>query len=154
MRTTIPFALLLVCAGCATSQQTDPAFTQVSEQAVPNEANCHDYSATATIDGKPQTIVGRACQQADGSWRVSESVSGQPTQYVVTYQPPPYAEYPYDEAWLWGPPLGFSLGAVVFVDHDHHFHRFHAFDHFHHFGFGGMHHEFAHHGGGGFTHHG
>jgi len=31
---------------------------------------CRDYETTVTIDGKVETAVGRACRQADGTWRV------------------------------------------------------------------------------------
>ncbi len=31
---------------------------------------CHEYHTTAIIDGKPQTLVGTACLQADGTWRM------------------------------------------------------------------------------------
>ncbi len=31
---------------------------------------CHEYQTTATINGKPSPIVGTACLQPDGSWRV------------------------------------------------------------------------------------
>lgn len=30
---------------------------------------CREYEATVYIDGRPETMVGRACQQPDGSWR-------------------------------------------------------------------------------------
>jgi hypothetical protein len=36
----------------------------------PSTANCRDYTTTETIDGRPQTVTGSACQQPDGSWRI------------------------------------------------------------------------------------
>jgi surface antigen len=30
---------------------------------------CREYEATVYIDGRPETMVGKACQQPDGSWR-------------------------------------------------------------------------------------
>ena len=31
---------------------------------------CREYQQTVTIGGKTQTVVGRACRQADGTWRI------------------------------------------------------------------------------------
>ena len=33
-------------------------------------APCRDYETTVTIDGKTETAIGRACRQADGTWKV------------------------------------------------------------------------------------
>lgn len=30
---------------------------------------CREYEHTVYIDGRPETMVGRACQQRDGSWK-------------------------------------------------------------------------------------
>lgn len=30
---------------------------------------CREYTMEATIRGRPETVVGRACRQADGTWR-------------------------------------------------------------------------------------
>lgn len=35
-----------------------------------NEGPCREYTTTAVIGGKTEKIYGRACRQADGSWRV------------------------------------------------------------------------------------
>lgn len=35
-----------------------------------NGSPCRDYETTVTIDGRTETAVGRACRQADGTWRV------------------------------------------------------------------------------------
>ena len=57
----------LLLAGCL-------SYTSSSEHLPPPlpayAANCRDVPATATIDGRPQTLYGRACQQPDGSWRL------------------------------------------------------------------------------------
>ena len=37
-----------------------------------NEQPCREYITHAVIGGKNQQIYGKACRQADGSWRVSE----------------------------------------------------------------------------------
>ena len=31
--------------------------------------NCRDYTHTVYIDGRPETMRGRACRNGDGSWR-------------------------------------------------------------------------------------
>lgn len=31
---------------------------------------CRDYQTTVTIDGRTETATGRACRQADGTWRI------------------------------------------------------------------------------------
>lgn len=35
-----------------------------------NSSPCRDYETTVTIDGRTETAVGRACRQADGTWKV------------------------------------------------------------------------------------
>ena len=35
-----------------------------------NEGPCREYTTTAVIGGKTEKVYGRACRQADGSWRV------------------------------------------------------------------------------------
>jgi surface antigen len=35
-----------------------------------NDAPCREYTTTAIIGGQTQNIVGKACRQGDGSWRV------------------------------------------------------------------------------------
>jgi surface antigen len=35
-----------------------------------NGRPCRDYETTVTIDGRTETAVGRACRQADGTWKV------------------------------------------------------------------------------------
>lgn len=32
---------------------------------------CRDYTVEATVGGRPDTMSGRACRQADGNWHVS-----------------------------------------------------------------------------------
>jgi hypothetical protein len=33
---------------------------------------CHEIQTTAVIDGKPQPVYGTACQQPDGTWRITQ----------------------------------------------------------------------------------
>lgn len=158
MRQILPLAgVILICAGCTQYAPAEPVFSQIIARPDPANPNCREYSAQATIEGRPQVVVGRACQQADGSWRIAERSPGQPTQYVITYAPPPYAYYPPYDPWLWGPPIGLSLGAsVVFLDRDHRFHHFRFAGRRDGFRFGGLHEgsrfEGMHHGFGRFGH--
>ncbi len=32
--------------------------------------NCREYQHEVTIGGKPETVIGTACRQADGTWRI------------------------------------------------------------------------------------
>jgi surface antigen len=175
MRSLIAIAgLILTGPGCvqAPLPSPEPVISQVTERVAADDPSCREYTAQATIDGRQQEIVGRACQQSDGSWRIAEGPPGQPSQFQTVYGPPlsyaygfssPY--YPYYDSWLWGPPIGLSFGSsFVFVDRFRHFHRFrHGFAHdgFRHFGFahdGFGHDGFGHdgfgHGGMGGMHHG
>jgi len=149
MRQLIPLAgVVLACSGCvqAPLRPAEPVISQVTERVAADDPNCQEYTAQATVDGQQQEIVGRACRQADGSWRIAEGPPGEPTQFQTVYGPPLsytygsiYPYYPYYDPWFWGPPIGLSFGgSFVFVDRFHHFHRFHrefAHDGFGHFGF-------------------
>ena len=48
-----------------TGQIVTPATRQVADGRY-----CREYTRTATIDGRPQQIYGRACLQPDGSWQI------------------------------------------------------------------------------------
>jgi hypothetical protein len=47
-----------------------PTYTSTPPPPPPQQRPCHEYQTTAMIDGRPQPIVGSACLQADGTWRV------------------------------------------------------------------------------------
>ena len=34
------------------------------------QGECREYTSTTTIAGQPQTMVGTACRQPDGTWRI------------------------------------------------------------------------------------
>jgi hypothetical protein len=121
---------ILACTGCAAAPPTEPVVSQVTTSVAPDYPDCRNYKATATIDGTERQIVGRACLQNDGSWRITEGPPAQPAEYGAVYEPPPYWVYPGYDPWFWGPPIGLSLGAFVFFDRDHHLHRFRGFPHF------------------------
>jgi hypothetical protein len=118
----------LVCSGCVAQPPPMPVFSEVNTKVVAADPSCQDYTARASIDAVQQEIAGRACQQPDGSWRVTEGTPGQTDKTIIVYVPPASNGSPYDP-WLWGPPIGFSFGALVFVDREHRFHEF-QFRHF------------------------
>jgi hypothetical protein len=33
-------------------------------------SNCQPYESTTTINGRPETVIGTACRQPDGTWRI------------------------------------------------------------------------------------
>jgi hypothetical protein len=126
VRQLIPvLSYILVCSGCVAAPEPQPMVTSVTSDIAPDDPNCRDYRAQAAGDDQPQEIVGRACRQPDGSWRVSEGPPSAPPQMIAIYVPPPYAYDPYAyDPWLWEFPIGFSLGtSVVFVDRQHHLHH-------------------------------
>jgi surface antigen len=140
-----------------------------SAPAQADAAGCRNYTVPVTVEGASREATRHVCAQPDGSWQVTQTVPGLPTQ---TYTVPaastgypaaaygyayPYAYGPYPYWWGWdgwafGPP--FFFGRVAFFDrfhhhdHDHGFHHAHFAGHFsgHHFtgGSGGM----GHFGGG------
>ncbi|MDT5318556.1 MAG: hypothetical protein QOD88_1078 [Mycobacterium sp.] len=136
---TLLTSFLLACTGCAAVPPPEPVVTQATMTASPSDPACRDYTAQAIIGGSPQTLVGHACRQADGSWRVTGGFPGQAQQIVGVYPDAPYLVSPYDP-WFWGPPIGLSIGAFVFVDHGRGRH-FHDFGHVRGFAFNGIHHE-------------
>jgi hypothetical protein len=130
---------------------------------------CSSYTVPLTVGGQPQQAVVEACQQADGSWRITQTTPGLPPQvYEVPAPPPsPYPSaysypggYPYPEFsnywdwadWGWagwgGGPWFFGLApSIVVVQRFNHFH--HGFHHGFAHGFGhGTHGFAAMHGGG------
>jgi hypothetical protein len=135
MRNIISLLTIVVpLAACATAPPP-PVVAPVTMTVPANAPECREYTAEATIDGKTQQIVGRACRRDDGSWQIVEGTAAQPAQVVAVYQVPPYP-YPYYDPWYWGPPFGFGA-SFLFVDRHHHFHH----REFHHGGHhGGMHH--------------
>jgi len=53
------------------SSQTDYKVTPIAHpQKLSDGSTCREFSTTATIDGKSETVYGTACQQADGSWQM------------------------------------------------------------------------------------
>jgi len=107
--------LALVCGGCIVEPPPQPP-PPIAAAAQPAQ-NCRAYDAQIMIGGQPQPAYGWACQQPDGSWRISQEAPGQPAQmYVVpaapTY-PPGYPYWAYDP--YWAPQLGIG-GTFIFGD--------------------------------------
>jgi hypothetical protein len=144
--------LVLACGACQplpdaslaapTAGPPQPAPT-ASAQPPGVQPSCTSYTVPVTVGG----------QQADGSWRITQTTPGLPPQ-VYEVPPPAYSPYPsaypypdfspsWDWAgapyWGWGDaPWFFGLApSIVVVQRFNHFH--HGFSH----GFG---HGFAHHG--------
>jgi hypothetical protein len=172
-------AMALACGACqplpdatlvaptAGQPQPAPAASAQSPSALPA---CTRYTVPLTVGGQPQQATVEACQQADGSWRITQTTPGLPPQ-VYEVPPPQYSSYPsaytypggypypdfsnYSDwaDWGWGGwgggPWFFGLApSIVVVQRFNHFHHgfAHGFGHGMH-GFGG--HGFAGvHGGG------
>jgi surface antigen len=143
-----------------------PVGASTAAQPQPTQPQCSSYTAPVTVGGQPRQAVIEACQQPDGSWKITQNTPGLPTQ---VYQLPPPSSYPYsypypvDYAYpdffpYWvGSPWFFGLGpSIVVVQRFHHFHHGfgHGFGHGFVRGFGpGFGHGFAAvHGGGGGGH--
>jgi uncharacterized membrane protein YgcG len=139
-----PFLSIAAVSALAVTQaaplaaSTLPVQYQQAQGDVP--PNCRAFTAAVMIGGQPQQAVGQACQQPDGSWRITESAPGQPP-LAYTLPPeaiyaPPYP-YPYywDDPWIFGAPF-FVGGSLFFGD------RFHRRDGFRHFE--GFHRDFHH----------
>jgi hypothetical protein len=139
MRTTICLAAVIsACSGCVSAPPQPVMSAGVNTTVAADDPNCREYTRGAVIGGQEQQLVGRACLQSDGTWKIVEGTSEHPAQIVTVYTPPPYAAYPYYEPWLWGSPFGLGFGAsFVFFNGHHHgfhhhgFHRDHDGDHHH-----------------------
>ncbi len=123
-------AALLACSACTAVVPPEPVITKVTTAPPGEDPNCRDYTAQAVVDGTPRDIVGHACLQPDGGWKVTEGAPGDPSAYGSFYLPAPYpyvAAYPYPfgyDPWFLGPPIGLSFGTVFFFDRNHRFHHF------------------------------
>jgi hypothetical protein len=118
-------ALALAASGCVEPPPPPVLIAPGPATVATDDPNCRDYTALATIAGEQQQIVGRACRQPDGSWRIVEGTPEQPGQVILVYPPPPPAygyPYPYPYyPWFWGPPFAVGASFVFFSGHGHHF---------------------------------
>ena len=99
---TLGTAMALACGACQplpdatlaapTAGQPQPTPT-ASTQPPPAQPTCTSYTVPLTVGGQPQQAVVEACQQADGSWRITQTTPGLPPQ-VYEVPPPAYSPYP------------------------------------------------------------
>jgi hypothetical protein len=156
MRRLSILAMVLTCGACqplpdATVTGTTAAAENPDAQPAAAPPDCSSYTAPVTVGGLQQQAVVEACQQPDGSWRITQNTPGLPPQVYEVPAPTP-SPYPYPLGYAypdyfpywWGSPGYFGLApSIVFVQ------RFNGFHHsFHH----GFHRGFAHGSGQGFGH--
>jgi len=146
MRRLSILAMVLACGACqplpeATVAGTTAAAENPDAQPALAEPACSSYTVPVTVGGQPQQASVEACQQPDGSWRITQNTPGLPPQvYDVpapTYPSPYSSGYAYPEyfPYWWDSPWYFGLAPSIVVVH--------RFNHFHH-GFGhGFGHGFA-----------
>ncbi len=156
MRRLSILAMVLACGACqplpeATVAGTTAAAENPDAQPALAEPACSSYTVPVTVGGQPQQASVEACQQPDGSWRITQNTPGLPPQVYDLPAPPPssypsalgYAYPDYFPYW-WGSPGYFGLAPSIFVVQ-----RFNRFHHgFHH----GFHRGFTHGSGRGFGH--
>ena len=163
---TLAAAMALACGACqplpdATVAGPTPGQPQLAPTAGAQPPGvppvCTSYTVPLTVGGQPQQAVIDACQQADGSWRITQTTPGLPPQVYEMPPPRAYPSYPDANAypgayvypdfsaysdwgagpyWGWaGAPWFFGLASsIIVVQRFNHFH--HGFAH----GFGhGMH---------------
>jgi surface antigen len=71
MRKLLALAAVLASTGCTyyyyPAASSEPVPAQDQSAASPD---CREFSQTVTIGGQPRQATGRACPQADGTWRI------------------------------------------------------------------------------------
>lgn len=145
-------AMILACGACqplpeATIAATPAAAENPGAQPLAAQPACDSHTVPVTVGGQPQQAIVEACQQPDGSWRITQNTPGLPPQiYEVpapTASPYPYPvgdAYPDYFPYWWGSPWYFGLAPSIFVVQ-----RFHGFHN-------GLHRGFAYGIGRGFGH--
>ena|SRR5438552_1805314 len=78
----------------------------------PASQNCREFSAPVKIGNEEKQLVGRACEQPDGTWQIVPTSSQTPRVIEQTNF------YRYDDAW-WGPWYGFGMFGFVGIHHHH-----------------------------------
>ena len=87
-------ALVLACGACQPLPDTTVAAEDAGAQPAAPPPACTSYTAPVTVGGQRQQADVEACQQPDGSWRITQNTPGLPPQvYEVPAQA--YAPYPY-----------------------------------------------------------
>jgi hypothetical protein len=144
MRRLSILAMVLACGACqplpeATVAGTTAAPENPGVQPAAAEPACSSYTVPVTVGGQQQQASVEACQQPDGSWRITQNTPGLPPQ-VYEVPAPAYPPYPYPAGYAypdyfpywWGSPWYFGLAPSIFFVQ--------RFNHFHH----GFHRGFAH----------
>jgi hypothetical protein len=156
MRWMSTVAIVVACAACEPQPGPSVVTTAADQPAAgastppASQPPCNTFTVPVTVGGQQQQAAVEACQQPDGSWRITQNTPGLPPQvYVVP--PPPESAYPYPDYYAYpfaypywfANPWFFGLGPTIFVAQ--------RFPHFHR-GFGhGFHRGFAHGAGHGFA---
>ena len=94
MRIILTATMILTCAAC--QPYSDSTVVEAAVGQSPAQSGCHDFSAAVTAAGTPEQANGRACQQANGTWRVVQNTPGFPTQ---EYLAPPPSQNTTEGAW-------------------------------------------------------
>src|SRR5437016_3824484 len=116
MRCSFSLAAAFVCAAAT--------LPHPSAAAVQQQPYCREFTSTARIDSRNQPLVGRVCQQPDGSWQIVQEgtpiASDVPSPAYANAYPYPYSypypypyPYPYSYPYYWTGP---SFGSVFFGD--------------------------------------
>ena len=101
-------AFLVVLAACAV------VAAPAAAQAPTGASECREFTTQARIGGEMRPLVGRACRQRDGSWRMTEATIAPPPQAATVYPAPTYPYNAYDNYYcpfyprwpFWTPPVG------------------------------------------------
>jgi hypothetical protein len=139
-------AMVLACGACQPLPDATVAAENPGAQPSAAQPACDSYTVPVTVGGQQQAVV-EACQQPDGSWRITQNTPGLPSQ-VYEVPAPAYSPYPYPVGYAypdyfadwWGSPWYWGLAPSIFVVQ-----RFHGFHN-------GFHRGFAHGAGRGFGH--
>src|SRR5262245_35199230 len=78
-------AMILACAAC--QPYTDPTVITPTPGHSQAQSDGHGCSAAVTAAGAPEQASGRACQQANSSWRIVQNTPGLPTQEYLVPRP-------------------------------------------------------------------
>ena len=154
MRLISILAMALACTACQSPPNPmAPADATITAEPASNQPPCTRYTVPVAVGGEPEQAVVEACQQPDGSWRITQNTPGlppqvyvvpAPTQYPSSYPYPDYYTYPSYYPYWAAEPWFFGLGATIVVAQ--------RFPHFHHSFVHGFHGGFAHGFHGGFAH--
>jgi hypothetical protein len=118
-------ALGLCSASCTTVVAPPPQQASIAASPASGQEFCREYTSKAVIDGTPQDMVGLACQQPDGRWKLVDGTAPPPDGPQAS--PPPTVVYPYPYPYYYyypyptyfGPSFGIFFGGR-FGHHHHH----------------------------------